>query len=220
MIMTDNEILKRVEKYNDYKHFYCDNVAKPLIEHFDKSKLQSCSYDISLDHDIMVYSDEIGEIDLLKAGDIKNSLVNRIIDDNGYVIKPGEYIMCHVKEIINMPMDYMAIILPRTTFNRVGLGLRVQYLNPTYSGKLYLGLKNNSPIAIRIYPRINIGQIIFFKLNELPLVENLYCKKTDSSYQDERDFVFSITKNFGLTTDEYYEALNARIQELNTKLSD
>ena len=93
-----------------------------------------------------------------------------------------------LNETINMPDDLMAIIVPRTTMNRMGIDLKTQYVNPSYSGKMFLALKNNAPIPIKIYNNTVIGQICFFELQGKPNEDNLYRNKGNKSYQNEDDF--------------------------------
>lgn len=188
MMLVDNQILDRVQHCEKYLEYYSWGNPKPLIEPFDEMKLQSSSYDLSISNIIRVYKNDIGVIDLKNDKSLDKNFEEIKIDDKGYCLKPGEYILVKLVENINMSSDLMAMVVPRTTMNRIGLGLRLQYINPSYSGNMFLGLKNNASIPIKIYEGTVIGQVCFFKLDGKPDLENLYVNKVEQSYQDEDEF--------------------------------
>lgn len=177
MVLVDNQILDRIR-----------GCSKPLIEPFDNNRLQTASYDVSVSDMVQVYKNEVGEIDLKSDEKLENKFTEIKISKSGYYIKPGEYLLVKLNETINMPDDLMAIIVPRTTMNRMGIDLKTQYVNPSYSGKMFLALKNNAPIPIKIYNNTVIGQICFFELQGKPDEDNLYRNKGNKSYQNEDDF--------------------------------
>lgn len=177
MVLVDNQILYRIR-----------GCSKPLIEPFDNNRLQTASYDVSISDTVQVYKNEVGEIDLKSDKELENKFTEIKISKSGYYIKPGEYLLVKLNETINMPDDLMAIIVPRTTMNRMGIDLKTQYVNPSYSGKMFLALKNNAPIPIKIYNNTVIGQICFFELQGNPDEDNLYRNKGSKSYQNEDNF--------------------------------
>ena len=65
-MLVYDQILDRVENFNKYKNVYENNKAKPMIENFNKSNLQSVSYDVTMNHIIRKFKDEFQTIYLDK----------------------------------------------------------------------------------------------------------------------------------------------------------
>ncbi|AEC00996.1 dCTP deaminase [Selenomonas sputigena] len=175
MILADTEIRKLVKE-------------KAMIVPFDEKKLQAVSYDISSSDIVMAYQS------LDKAVDLRNKkqmeLVTRKIDiTKGYHIKPNEYLLVKTKEKFFIPANMTAHVRPRTTFNRFGLVVSDQHMNPNFKGYLYLGLYNATPNIIDIYPDLAIAQMVFEEVTGDITETKLYDRKKAAKYQDEDDFV-------------------------------
>jgi dCTP deaminase len=190
MILVDNQIRDRVNNYEEYKEVYSGRNVKPLIENFDESNLQSASYDISITSKIRKFKDSFKRIRLDDKDGIDDSF-EEIDILLGYDLRPREYILIQLNEIINMPNDLIAHVRPRTTFTKLGLILSCQHLNPSYNGQLQLGLFNATPFVVEITPNLIIGQLVFEKLDLEPDGDNLYYKKKNAKYQNEKGFVSS-----------------------------
>ena len=161
---------------------------KAMIVPFDEKKLQAVSYDISSSDIVMAYQS------LDKAVDLRNKkqmeLVTRKIDiTKGYHIKPNEYLLVKTKEKFFIPANMTAHVRPRTTFNRFGLVVSDQHMNPNFKGYLYLGLYNATPNIIDIYPDLAIAQMVFEEVTGDITETKLYDRKKAAKYQDEDDFV-------------------------------
>ena len=159
-----------------------------MIVPFDEKKLQAVSYDISSSDIVMAYQS------LDKAVDLRNKkqmeLVTRKIDiTKGYHIKPNEYLLVKTKEKFFIPANMTAHVRPRTTFNRFGLVVSDQHMNPNFKGYLYLGLYNATPNIIDIYPDLAIAQMVFEEVTGDITETKLYDRKKAAKYQDEDDFV-------------------------------
>ena len=129
-----------------------------------------------------------------KAVDLRNKkqmeLVTRKIDiTKGYHIKPNEYLLVKTKEKFFIPANMTAHVRPRTTFNRFGLVVSDQHMNPNFKGYLYLGLYNATPNIIDIYPDLAIAQMVFEEVTGDITETKLYDRKKAAKYQDEDDFV-------------------------------
>ena len=132
------------------------NFIKPFVE----KNLQSSSYDVSLSSEIQVLRASSAPININDQMAIDRIYERKDISE-GYLIKPGEYVHCKLKESITLPDDVMAMVVPRTRFTRLGLLLSAQYCNPSYSGTLRLGLRNASNSNISLVPGLAIGQLLF-----------------------------------------------------------
>ncbi|WP_321993064.1 dCTP deaminase [Clostridium butyricum] len=212
MILVDNEILDRVKNSSKYKDVYYKRKDKPLIENFKEENLQSVSYDITITNKIKRFKNEFLTIDLNKSNDIDNSMREEDIS-NGYLLRPGEYVLVQLVEKLNMPDDLVGHIRPRSSFIKLGLVLSLQHINPSYSGQLQIGLYNATPNAVKIQSGLRIGQILFEKISGIINKENLYFIKKDSKYQGEEGFVSSkIHEELKEKVDEEYKNILKNIR--------
>lgn len=189
-MLVYDQILDRVNNHSAYKNVYSLKETKPLIENFNLNNLQSVSYDVSIGNVIMKFKDEFKTIYLNKRDDIDNLFKEESIS-LGYKLRPGEFILVRLNEKLNMPNDLAGHIRPRTTFNKLGLIITSQHINPSYSGYLQIGIKNETPNVIVLTPGLIIGQVIFETLDGEVKEEVLYNNKKDSKYQEEDKFIGS-----------------------------
>lgn len=189
-MLVYDQILDRVENFNKYKDVYEENKAKPMIENFNKSNLQSVSYDVTMNHMIRKFKDEFQTIYLDKKDSVEN-IFDEVDITYGYHLRPNEFILVTLNEMLNMPDDVAAHIRPRTTFNKLGLIVTAQHINPSYSGQLQIGMKNETPNVVVIKPNLVIGQIIFELVDGEIRKSELYRNKKSSKYQGETSFVGS-----------------------------
>lgn len=179
MILSDKEIRKL-------------SVEDPaLIQPFDEKCLQGAPYDVSIGSNVYILEKQIKPINLLKQDQLDKIYKTVKIDKDGYIINPGEYILVDLNEFISLPDNIIAHIRPRTKFTRIGLLVSDQHCNPSYKGRLKIGLFNASSNAIILVPELNIAQIIFEELKSIPSENKLYRNKENASYQNEDSFIGS-----------------------------
>ncbi len=78
-------------------------------------------------------------------------------------IKPNELILVETMEKVNMPSDIAARILPRSTLCRCGVYLLTAFVDPGFSGRLTVGLKNMSNHSFELEKGARIMQVMFEK---------------------------------------------------------
>lgn len=189
-MLVYDQILDRVENYKKYEYAYEKGKPQSLIDNFNIDKLQSVSYDVSMSSKIMKFKDEFKTIYLDEKNDIENLFDEEDIS-KGYKLRPGEYVLVRLNERLNMPNDLAGHIRPRTTFNKLGLIITCQHINPSYSGFLQIGMKNDTPNVVVLKPGLVIGQVVFEMVDEEIREDILYKNKKDSKYQNEDKFVGS-----------------------------
>lgn len=188
MILIDSQIKDRIDNHIKYEKVYIGRESKPLIENFKEKNLQAVAYDVTMTDRIKKFKNEFRTIDLTIKDDVELSMEEDIIQEF-YILKPNEYILVQLNEYINMPDDLVAHIRPRTSFTRLGLIVSFQHINPSYEGKLQIGLLNANPNSIKIQPGTVIGQVVFETISGNIEKENLYYFKKTSKYNKENDFV-------------------------------
>jgi len=106
---------------------------------------------------------------------------------NIYSLDPGNGAIFILYEKIILPPTLAAIVLPRSSLTRLGVGLQPTYLNPGYQGNCPVLLTNHATFTVKIPFREGIGprlaQVLFLKLGSLP--HRKYGEGLDEKYQDE-----------------------------------
>lgn len=175
MILTDLEIREKVKEMN-------------LIENFEEDNLQSESYDLRLGDEISILDRTPRIISVKNDKDLETLYETKKLDESGYSLIPGEYVLVKIKEKINLPDNLNAHIRPRTRFTRLGLIVSDQHCNSTYCGNLQVGIFNATNSTIQIFPDINICQIVFEELKSIPTPNKQYKNKKNAAYQNEEEF--------------------------------
>lgn len=214
MLLVYNEILNRVINFTQYENVYENANAKPMIENFIQANLQGASYDMSINNHFMRIKNPYSHIKLSSESDVKNMFEEIVINDmEPFVIRPYEYVMVGVHEKINMPDDLAASIRARVSLNRVGLVISTQHINPSFSGVLQIGIKNESLCSIEIPANIKICQIVFETLSGSIEEDKLYRNKKNSVYFNSGDD-FIPSKIYSETTLKAAEDLYNKISNL------
>ena len=200
VILSDKEILK------------LQGGETPLITPFDDCRLRGASYDVLLDNEITPLRESAGIIDLSDQTSI-DSVYQQQLKADGFVLKPGQYCLAALAESITLPDDVVAYVVPRTRFTRLGLIVADQFCNPSYSGRLRIGLYNASGNNLRLASYLSVAQLVFVRLDTTPSAERLYRNQESAAYHGETSFVGSQMESSSLSPKdrELYDAL---MQEL------
>lgn len=176
MILSDVDIRKYLENETTLIHPFCEE------------QLRGASYDLSMSNKIAVFKKQVRTINLGIQSDIDGVYELKELTSAGYTLEPGEYILVTIAEELNIPVNMIAHIRPRTKFSRLGLLVSAQHCNPGYSGVLQLGIYNASPNAITLTSGLNIAQVVFEELKTEPSVEKQYQNQKGAAYMGEHAF--------------------------------
>ncbi len=182
MILTDKSIRELCRESN----------TAPLIKPFVEESLQSESYDLTIGSNIAVLKKELKCLDIKKQQEIDSIYEVKLLNDEGYIISPKEYVLVSLREKLTLTENITAHIRPRTRYTRMGLLISDQHCNSTYSGMLQIGLFNATDYAIKIFPGVKIAQIVFEELVGVPSENKLYKNKANAAYQNENSFIGGI----------------------------
>ncbi len=91
-----------------------------------------------------------------------------LADGQYFELLPGEYVIVTTLERITMPNDIMAILYPRTSFNRRGLSVDLTgIIDVHYQGYLTIPVRNNTQTqVVRMYPGERMCQVVFEQLTQ------------------------------------------------------
>jgi dCTP deaminase len=143
MILTGNEIKKQVTNKNI------------IINPFDKNKLTTNSYDLTLGDKYLVYTGKV----LDPA--IDNKFKIKSISQRGIILNKGDFILGHSAEIIGSD-KFVPIIHAKSGIARLGLFVHVT------ADLIDIGSKGNvtfqlyATSRIKLYPHMLIGQVSFW----------------------------------------------------------
>jgi dCTP deaminase len=85
-----------------------------------------------------------------------------------FELLPSEFVIVTTLEEIQMPLDLMTVLYPRTSFNRRGLAVDLSgIIDAGYRGHLTIPVRNNTATqVIKMYPGERMCQIVFQALSE------------------------------------------------------
>lgn len=150
-------------------------VSRGVIHPVDKMAVNSASIDIHLGDTLLLEEEPFGHfesiIDYRKRTPL--NMFTHTMDEDGYVLEPGEFVLAQSVEVFNLPNDISAEYKLKSSMARIGLEhMNAGWCDAGWHGSvLTLELKNMSRYhAIRIRPGDAIGQMIFFR--HLPVGES------------------------------------------------
>jgi dCTP deaminase len=84
----------------------------------------------------------------------------------GLWLHPGQFALGATLEYLRIPRDLSGYVIGRSTWGRIGLIVATAILvHPGYTGCLTLELANEGDSPIRLYPGIQIAQLVLHSLN-------------------------------------------------------
>ena len=139
-------------------------VEQEIITPVDPKDINATSIDIHLGSTILWEDAEPGTIDCSKREPVKFN--EYVMDENGYLLKPGDFILAQSREVFYLPNWLSAEYKLKSSMARIGLEhMNAGWCDAGWNGSvLTLELKNmTNNHAIRIRPGDAIGQMIFFR---------------------------------------------------------
>lgn len=155
-----------------------------LIENSNNQNIHSSSYDVTLDTYILKFKKIDKPVSFIDAQELDN-MYEEVNITEGYTISGGETILVVLEEIFNIPDNICGSIRGKTSFNRLGLTVATQHLNPGFKGKLNLTVTNNSVNSYVITPKIQIAQVVFEKMDKKVKKAYLYPNEKKAIYQNK-----------------------------------
>lgn len=102
-----------------------------------------------------------------------------VMEDNGYIVDPGEFILAHSIEVFNLPLDMSCEFKLKSSLARIGVNqLTACWCDPGWNGSTITLELNNTMRwhSVRIRPGDKVGQMVFFRHTPVPL-ERSYAKR-------------------------------------------
>ncbi len=144
MILTGNKIQEEYEN------------GRITIEPFLKENVNPNSYNFRLDRTLKVYVDDV--VDAKK----ENRYETIYIPDDGYILEPNKLYLANTVEVLGS--DYYAPTYnARSSVARLGvfINLSATLCDIGFKGQITMQLYSTN--RVKVYPNMNIGQIMFWK---------------------------------------------------------
>jgi len=173
MILSDRDIKKAIK------------VDGLVINPFDESCVQPSSYDLKLADKVRVFDNyKAREIDVRNKQDVSRVVE---IEDGGFVLHPGEFILGSTVESFAIPRDLAGKLEGKSSLARLGLVIHATagYVDPGFRGELTFEMSNLSRLPIRLYAKMKVAQICFVKMSS-PVKIPYGDKRLGSKYFGQR----------------------------------
>ena len=141
---------------------YCE--SSQMVWPFSLDLLNPASLDVRLGSNIMI---EVADQKELVRMDISERN-----EKDPYLLTPGEFCLAETLEMFNLPDSISAQFVLKSSRARSGLNhLLAGWCDPGWNGsKLTLELKNERRFHdIALYPNLKIGQMVFHRMDEIPV---------------------------------------------------
>lgn len=135
------------------------------IEPFVVNNLQPASVDVRLGPTLLVHSRSSRPLDP-EAPDDSNVTTIILGDKDTHLMCPGDFIIASTIEKVTLERDMVSRFEGKSSLARIGLVPHVAagFIDPGFSGKITLELKNLGARPIILRPGMFIGQLCFIRL--------------------------------------------------------
>lgn len=165
-----------------------------LIEPFNEKQVNPASYDVRL-NSFLLLEHEPGKDYPEEALKCDCRWVKHVCNEDGYLLKPGEFVLGCTEEFFNVPPELEAVFQLKSSRGREGFEHVLSgYIDPGFSGRLTLELVNvNRYHSLLLLPGMLIGQVRFMKLDERPRKDY----SQTGHYQNDANVQYSKVDVFG-----------------------
>jgi dUTP pyrophosphatase len=136
----------------------------PLVEgslNLDQ-QLQPNGIDLTLRDVAMLQS--AGRITVANDRRVISDLAPLVFDGTGAIdLVPGIYLITY-NEIVNLPVDVMALARPRSSLLRCGVNIGTAVWDAGYCGRSQSSLMVYNPLGVRLEQNARVVQMVFFRL--------------------------------------------------------
>lgn len=154
------------------------------------SCLQPASIDVHLGGRLIWFTEAVEEIDPAKHQPELTEY--KKIQEQGFALMPGEFVLGTTAETLGLGEGYAAEVTGKSSLARLGLVVHATagFIDPGFSGKVTLEIKNFNHKPIRLRAGMKIAQFKFFRLTE-PCARPYGTPALGSHYQGQSDVTAS-----------------------------
>ncbi len=158
------------------------------IDPYDAHDLQPSSVDLHLDRSFRVFRNNRYAFIDVRAPQPDLTEMLTIVDDEPFILHPGEFVLGQTNEWVELPNDLVARLEGKSSLGRLGLLIHstAGYVDPGWKGNLTLELSNVANLPIALYYGMRIGQISFFRMSS-PVDRPYGSPELGSKYQGQSE---------------------------------
>jgi dCTP deaminase len=105
------------------------------------------------------------------------------IESDSCLIPPNSFALAETVEYLEIPRDFIAICIGKSTYARCGIIVNITPLEPEWRGKITIEISNTTPLPAKVYANEGIAQILFFRADAV--CQTSYADKK-GKYQDQQ----------------------------------
>lgn len=139
-----------------------------LVENLSQRELENpegAGFDLRLG-EVFEIEDKESFLGVNERSTPKVNSVAKIGENKDFILKPGKFVLVKTVEKVNLPENVAAILSPRSTLYRSGIGLFAGNVNPGYKGELTFGMHNMGENEFKIEFGARFVHVLFFKTSE------------------------------------------------------
>jgi dCTP deaminase len=156
-----------------------------IIDPFEEKFLQPASVDLRLGREFRVFRNyRLPYIDVKKEMPELTDL-ERMDDDNPFILHPGEFVLAVTLERVEIPNDLVGRLDGKSSLGRLGLIVHstAGFVDPGFRGRLTLELTNVANLPVTLYYAMPVSQISFTRLTTP--ADKPYGSGAGSKYQEQ-----------------------------------
>lgn len=148
----------------DLKTALKDN--KIRVNPYDPELIGPSGIDLRLGYQARIFKDS-DKIKVLNPFEEYGEAISQSLEskDGRLVIPPGEIVLATSLEKIEVPDDLGARLIPKNSFNRLGIFLFSGTIEPGFKGNLTLTIQNMGKMPVILYPGMPFCKVVFETLS-------------------------------------------------------
>lgn len=175
MLLSDRDIRARVD------------MGEIELDPFTPEMIQPASIDVRLDRFFRVFNDR--QYTYVDPAEDQGELTEQFSVAQGepWILHPGEFVLGSTLERVHISSQIAARLEGKSSLGRLGILTHstAGFIDPGFNGYITLELSNVSPLPVKLWPGMKIGQICFFELSS-PAEHPYGSQALGSHYQGQR----------------------------------
>lgn len=175
MLLSDRDIRARVD------------IGDIELDPFMPEMIQPASIDVRLDRFFRVFNDR--QYTYVDPAEDQGELTEQFSVAQGepWILHPGEFVLGSTLERVHISNQIAARLEGKSSLGRLGILTHstAGFIDPGFNGYITLELSNVSPLPVKLWPGMKIGQICFFELSS-PAEHPYGSQALGSHYQGQR----------------------------------
>ncbi|MDO8590194.1 MAG: hypothetical protein Q7R69_02885 [bacterium] len=151
MVISEDKIRRAIEE------------KEISIQPFNGSLLKDVSYTFTLSNKFCLPKVTTEFIDARDSIEFEE----KVMPDEGYLLRPGEFIVCYTKEKVTLNNKFVCLISTRASLAQMGLNVtQGSFLTGSDTDNIFaLETSNNGNLPIKLFPGMKIAKGVFLRVD-------------------------------------------------------